>query len=329
MIMKLRKEFKIGLFAIVMLAALYWGINFLKGKNFFSNDQVFYAIFEQTGDLSDSSPVLIKGVRVGVVGGIRYDPRISDSIRITLRIEPKYCIPTDSRAVIFTNGIMGGKAIRIDMGSAKECLVSGDTISTIPRGRGDIGASDIDFFKDQLAELTINLGKTLDALSIILSNNSDDVHKTMRNLSSLTARLDDRVGSQSHSIKTTLRNVRDLTTTLKGNTENFNNIVRNIETLTDSLSGAQLPAMVANLNSTVTDLRGVVNKINSNDGTVGLMLNDRALYDSLVLAATEASVLIRDIKARPRDYIRISVFGGDKRSGDGKHDGGGGSGGKK
>jgi len=307
--MKISKEFKIGAFAVIMIAALYWGINYLKGKNFFSRDIVYYAIFEQTGDLSNSSPVLIKGVRVGIVSRIEYDPRISDSIRLELRIEQKYCIPHDSRAVIFTNGIMGGKAVRIDMGREKTCLNRGDTISTAPRSRGEVGVSDIDFFKDRLAELTVNLSKTLDALTIMLSDNTKDVQKTMRNLASLTSNLDALVASQSGNIEATLSNVRSLTASLRNLTPNLDKIVGNVESITDSLNRADLPQLVANLNATVSDLQAVTAKMNSGDGTLGLMLNDRALYDSLVRASADASLLIRDIKAHPHDYLRISVFG--------------------
>jgi len=311
--MKISKEFKIGIFALIMIAALYWGVNYLKGKNFFSRDNIYYALFEQTGDLSNSSPVLIKGVRVGIVSKIEYDPRVSDSIRIQLRVNQRYCVPRDSRAVIFTNGIMGGKAIRIDVGTEPQCMISGDTISTTPKNRGEVGASDIDFFKDRLAELTVNLSKTLDALTIILSDNTKDVHTTMRNLASLTSHLDALVDSQSGNIRATVNNVRGLSASMKGYTSNVERILGNVESITDSLSRTNLPQLVANLNSTVADLKAVSAKLNSGDGTLGLMINDRALYDSLLRVSRGASLLLDDFKANPRNYIRLSVFGGGKK----------------
>lgn len=296
----------------MMIVVLYFGINYLKGQNFFSRDRIYYAMFDQTGDLSNSSPVLIKGVRVGVVSDIRYDPRLSDSVRVTLRIKPRYGIPVDSRAVIYVSDILGGKAIRIDVGKEKRFLDDEGAISTASR-TGDAGSMDMDYFKNRLADLTANLNKTLDALNIILNDNTEDLRNTMSNLASLTANLNRLTASQSDNVSTILANVKALTTTLNGYTANFNHIVGNVESFTDSLNRARLPQVVANLNSTVGELQTMVNRMNSNDGTIGLLINDKTLYDSLVRAASGASLLLEDIKANPKNYVNFSLFGGRKK----------------
>lgn len=126
--MKLNKEFKIGFFGILMIALLYWGINFLKGTDLFSSDVKYYAVYDQVNGLESSASILIKGFKVGSISDISYDPARSQNVVVEFSISSKYPIPDDSKARIFSDGIMGGKAVELVLGKSANYLQEGDTL---------------------------------------------------------------------------------------------------------------------------------------------------------------------------------------------------------
>ena len=126
--MKLSREVKIGLYAIITLAALYWGINFLKGQDIFSSSHKYYATYDQVNGVQKSAGIVIKGFKVGVVSDISYDPQKSDRIIVEFSIKRKFQIPENSKARIYSDGLLGGKAIEIELGDSHIYLHDGDTL---------------------------------------------------------------------------------------------------------------------------------------------------------------------------------------------------------
>ena len=100
-----------------MLALLYWGVNFLKSKDLFTSTRDYYAVYDQVNGLQPSASIVIKGFKVGTVSTMSYDPEQSQNVVVAFAIKAKYPIPKDSKALIFSDGIMGGKAIEIVPGS--------------------------------------------------------------------------------------------------------------------------------------------------------------------------------------------------------------------
>ena len=124
----MRREVKIGIFAVLMIGALWAGIRFLKGFDIFSRNAVYYAAYDQVDGVQNASPILIRGVKVGAVTDISFDPSIGNEVVLQLTIQRKYRIPSNSEARIYSNSIMGAKAIEIALGDAGTYLQSGDTL---------------------------------------------------------------------------------------------------------------------------------------------------------------------------------------------------------
>lgn len=308
--MKLRKEIKVGIFAILVLGGLYWGVNFLKGKDLLTSDATYYAIYDEVPDLSTAAPIFMKGVRVGLVNKITFDPTKSDDIVVALNIKKRYAITKGSKAVLISNGLLAGKAIRIDLATDTEQeLMHGDTLASgMQRDIVDIATSEITFFKDMLSDLTENLNKTLTTLHDMMEANESNIRGTIGNLNHLSGNLNDMVVSQKRGISSIVSNVDQLTTTLKDNSSRFDNIVRNVDNMTDSLSRAGLPQMVAKMDDAAGQLNVLLESINQSQGTIGLLVNDRQLYDSLTRVTSDLSLLIEDVKAHPKRYLKFSVF---------------------
>ena len=106
----MRREVKIGIFAVLMIGALWAGIRFLKGFDIFSRNAVYYAAYDQVDGVQNASPILIRGVKVGAVTDISFDPSIGNEVVLQLTIQRKYRIPSNSEARIYSNSIMGAKA---------------------------------------------------------------------------------------------------------------------------------------------------------------------------------------------------------------------------
>lgn len=121
----MRREVKIGIFAVLMIGALWAGIRFLKGFDIFSRNAVYYAAYDQVDGVQNASPILIRGVKVGAVTDISFDPSIGNEVVLQLTIQRKYRIPSNSEARIYSNSIMGAKAIEIALGDAGTYLQSG------------------------------------------------------------------------------------------------------------------------------------------------------------------------------------------------------------
>lgn len=309
-IMKISKEAKIGLFATLVIGLLYWGINFLKGTDIFSRSRVYYASYEQVNGLQPASSVIIKGLKVGVIRSMSYDPSENENVIVELTIDSKYDIPKDSEAKVFSDGLMGGKALKIELGKSTEYLQSGDTLlSAADKDLFDLAGSEFESMKIMATELVETLKLTLTNVNVLLEGNNQSVTETMSNLASISGALNEVVSSEAGSMQEIIRNINHLTATLKDNSSRVDSIIGNVEVFTDSLSQTNLPEMVASLSSTLTELNSTLASVNGGEGTLGHLLKDDALYDSLTMATGNLASLLDDLKANPGRYVQFSVFG--------------------
>ena len=160
--MKLRKEAKVGIFGILMVLVLYWGINFLKGQDIFARNNTYYAALDQVNGIQTSSAIVIKGYKVGVISGMNYQQGADGKIVLELSVKSKYKIPTNSKALIFSEGIMGGKSVEIQLGSAPQYLQSGDTLySEVDKGFLEVAGSEFEYIKQMLHQLVGDISTTL------------------------------------------------------------------------------------------------------------------------------------------------------------------------
>ncbi len=312
--MKLKKEVKIGIFGLAMIALLIWGINFLKGTELFTSSQTYFATYDQVSGLQKSASVVIKGFKVGTITGMNYDIDGSGKIIVELSVKSKYKIPADSRARIFSDGLLGGKAIELVLGSSPECLRSGDSlISETDKDLLDVAGSEIEMVKQKLGDLVNNVNNTLGAVNQLLGEeNQANIGRTLENLANLTGNANRLVINETAMIHQLIANLNTLSRSLSDNSGRIDNILANAESFTDSLSRAEIPTLVANLNSAVTSLNTTLGKIADGEGTAGKLVGDETLYNNLVVVSENLSALLEDLKTNPKRYVHFSLFGGGK-----------------
>lgn len=314
--LNIKREAKIGFFITAMLFALYWGVNFLKGRDIFNRSNTYYAMYDQVNGIQPSSAIVIKGFKVGVISDMSYNPSISNNVILEFSIKSDYKVPVNSKARIYSDGLLGGKAIEIELGNSKEFLQNGDTLRTeMDKDFFEVAGSEFEQMKQMATVVVEELRMTLHNMNSILEQNSTSVNTTLTNVAAISGSLRQVVSMESDNMRSIISNINTLTETLEQNADRVDNIIGNIDGITDSLNTANIPQMINNLSSSLGQLNITLEKVNNGEGTVGKFIHDEALYDSLTMATSHLGHLLNDIQSNPKRYVHFSVFGKkDKKS---------------
>ena len=293
----MRKENKIGIYAVVILLAAWAGIRFLSGVDVFGRSCTYYAHYDQVEGLQDAAPVVVNGVKVGQVTDVKLNFE-KGGADVTLSISSDINIPVDSRAAMFSAGLMGGKSIAIKLGEKEEYLESGDEIETeVVLDMFATLANELGDIKVRVAALIDNLNQTVSGVDSLIDNNSRDLTATITNLNAIMAEL-----KQSNIIG----NIDGFCATLNQNGEKLDSIISNINSVTTDLNDKQV---IEKLNKAIAEVDTLLAKVNSGNGTVGNLVTDEKLYKELAQASANLSALLADLKENPKRYVNVTVFG--------------------
>lgn len=306
-----KRNVQIGVFAIVAIALLCTGLNYLKGKDLFSSGAKLTACYGSVDGLTDSSPVLFRGFKVGSVKDIDIDQFAIDpskAFTVTFNIEKNLQVPVDSRAEIVSTDLLGGKGIEIVLGSSAEFLSTGDTIATSIRSGLLENLAPV---KSQASELMVSATGVMRDIDTILDHQNKhnieqilvSLNRAMRNVETLTANLS-QLSNAGGSIAGTFNSTSQLMANLNDQTRNLDSIMANLNDATASLATADLGHVVAQLDTVLARVGGVL----GSQGSVGKLANDARLYDDAATAVENLNRLLVDIRLNPSRYISISAF---------------------
>ena len=293
----MKKEVKIGIYAVVILLCAWAGIRFLSGLDVFGRTRNYTAHYEQVNGLQDAAAVVINGVKVGQVTGVALDVE-NGGVDVTISVNKAYNIPTDSKAMMFSAGLMGGKSIEIKMGESKEYLKSGDAIETgVTLDMFDTLANELGDIKERVATLLDNLNQTIEGVDSLIDDNSKNLTKTVASLNAVMADL-----KKSNIIG----NIDGFCATLNQNGEKLEGIITDINSLTKALNEQQSGEKLA---QAINEVNALLAKVNSGSGSIGNLVSDEKLYKELAQASQNLSLLLADLKENPKRYINVTVFG--------------------
>jgi phospholipid/cholesterol/gamma-HCH transport system substrate-binding protein len=315
--LKISKELKVAFFFILAIAVLIWGFNFLKGKELFSSIRTFYAIYENVSGLEKSNPVYINGVKIGSVSKVYFDSRMNGDIVVEMMVKDEFPIPGNSVARIFSEDLMGSRAIEILLGDTQTLLSDGDTLVT------DVEVSLKDAVNQQILPLKIkaeDLISSIDTMVVAIQGvfnknireelltSIQSIRQTFQNLESATGEIDTLVTEQAGRIASILYNLDMITDNLDNNSGEITAIIQNLATISDTLAQSNIPRIIDNLDRTVNNLATITDKIDRGEGTLGMLVKDDKLYKDLEKAAFELNQLVEDIRLNPKRYVRLSIF---------------------
>lgn len=288
------KEVRIGIAGIIALCVLVYGINWLKGIRMFQPSSYFYAKFQNVNGLTKSSPVFADGVRVGIVREIYYDYTNPGNVIVEVELDTELRIPKGSTAEL-TAELMGGVRMNILLANnPREKYAVGDTIQgKLSSGMMESAAQLI----PQVQEMLPKLDSILTSLNTILGDKS--------------------IPATLHSVETTTANLAVVTTQMRGImskdipqiTGKLNTIGDNFIAISNNLKGIDYAATFQKVDATIANVKMITEKLNSKDNTIGLLLNDPALYNNLNTTTENASSLLKDLKEHPKRYVHFSLFG--------------------
>lgn len=303
----MKREVKIGIFAVAMIGVAWGGIRFLKGFDIFSRNVEYYAAYDQINGVQNASPIMMKGVKIGSVTGLSFDPARSDKVVLRFTIKRQFRIPSDSEAKIFSNGLMGAKAIEINYGSAHTYLEKGDTLrSSRDRDLMDMAGSELDFFKQKVSQLTSDLSRTLENLNALMESNSDNIAGTLGNLNSLTGDMAQILSAEKNNLKNAVQNLTEFSDMLGDNAGRVDSIIGSVNDFASQLRDEEF---ARKLSQSAEGLNDLIARIAQGEGTLGKFIDDPELYDALDRASDNLAALLADIKQYPGRYVHLSVFG--------------------
>lgn len=312
--MKLSNEVKVGIIVTAAIVALIWGINYLKGVDIFAHRTEVYAMYDDIDGLVKSNSVLLRGYRIGQVEKIEFLPDHSGRMIATFNIKSDIFIPKNSIAQIVNDGILGGKAVNIELGEGDTPVKDGDTlVAQLSSGiAGQIGP-----IKDKAESLIQSLDSVANALHLLLdektrnnlSKSIESLSKVLVNFESTSKTFDNMLSTQQGKLNMMISNAESITTNLKNNNEKISNIISNFSQMSDSLAKANLASTMLNANKVMAETASIMQKINKGEGSLGLLVNNDSLYNNLSSTAANLDKLMIDLKANPKRYVHFSVFG--------------------
>lgn len=309
--MKINKETKIGIFVTLVIAAFIWGLNFLKGRNLFTRENTFYAVYDNVGGLMESSKVIIHGYKVGKVDKIFFMSGHNDKIIVRLAIDKQFKIPKNSVAKIYSTDFMGTKAVDLILSDSKEYCNENDTL------RSDFEQALIDQINDEILPVKFkaeNLMMAIDTVledvhSVLNESTKKNISLTFRHVEGISASVDDLLSSQKGRLAAIFYNIESISDNLKENNKYLTAAIHNLSATSDSLAKSNLKVAINNANASLEQTREIMSKINKGQGTLGLLVNDETLYTNLKNSSQQLDALVKDIKEHPSRYLHFSVFG--------------------
>lgn len=321
--MKISNETKVGALTAVAITLLILGFNFLKGKTLFKTGNIIYAKYTDTKGIMVSNGVFINGFQVGAVYDIENADKNLSAIVVAIKLKDKYNIPANSIASIKENPL-GNASITIALGDAATYVKSGDTILTASNAGllGDV-MNKLGPVGDQIKATVGSLDSVLKNINTIFdpatkSNLQEviaNINKTTASLVVSSASIQAMLNQQTGAITASMNNVNSFTKNLADNNDKVTRMIGNVEKTTEKLSKANIDGTVAQLKTSIETLNTILGKMSSTDGSLGKLLNDKALYDNLTNTVRSANILMDDLRVHPKRYVNISVFGKKDKTG--------------
>ena len=293
--MKVSREVKIGIVGVIAFVMMFYTIKFLQGINPFSVSDTYYINFANAKALAKSSPVYADGYNIGIVSDISYDTQHpGKGVVVKISVEHGMRIPAGTVAIL-DEAMLGGCTLNLRMGNSPvERFAEGDTIPSEAANGLMAAAADL---VPKLEQTLARVDTLLEALNTLASDSN--LKAILANANSMSANLD----NSSRQLNKLL--AADVPAMVK----TFDQAGQNVAALADNFSHIDVNGTLARADSTLAGLQTVTERLNSTDNSVGLLLNDTALYGQLNRTVGGAAALVEDLKAHPKRYVHFSVFG--------------------
>ena len=291
------KEVKIALLAIVGIALLYFGLNFLKGVSMFSHTDTYYVSFKDISGLSTSSPIYVDGYKVGVVKKIDYDYSQNSHIMVEISVNDNLRIPKGSSAEIVSD-MLGNVKLDILMANNPREKVEPGSIIEGGHNSGAIGQ-----VKDMVPMLVAMLPK-LDSIMTNVNHLTADpaLAGTLSNVDEITAGLI----TTTKQLNVLLASVNKQLPSISSNADR---LLSSTDSVMQRVNDMNFEETLDKLNIVLGDAHNIMAQLNSDQSSIGLLMKDRELYNNLNATVKSADSLLVNLRQHPKRYVHFSIFG--------------------
>ena len=302
--MRLSKEIKAAFFVLSTILLFIFGFNYLKGSSILDKQKTIYAVYDEVDGLLVGANVMINGLSIGNVTELDFLPN-STKILVTLKVKDKLNFSSKSIASIYETGVLGGLAISIEPVFERESIVkTGDTLmSSVRPGLTELINRQIEPLSRQLQSTITSVDSIFTGASNVLNRQTQEEIKESINV--LTSAIN-AINNSSLIIEETLTSKN---TQINNTIDNIENISSNLSNVSDELNSFGLSSLLTNLEVSVDGISSIIDKLDSDDSTLGKLINEDEVYNNLNSSIESLNVLINDIKANPKKYVHFSVFG--------------------
>jgi phospholipid/cholesterol/gamma-HCH transport system substrate-binding protein len=302
--LRLSKEIKAAFFVLSTILLFIFGFNYLKGSSILDKQKTIYAVYDEVDGLLVGANVMINGLSIGNVTELDFMPN-STKILVTLKVKDKLSFSSKSTASIYETGVLGGLAISIEPLFERESIVkTGDTLmSSVRPGLTELINRQIEPLSRQLQSTITSVDSIFTGASNVLNRQTQEEIKESINL--LTSAIN-AINNSSLIIEETLTSKN---TQINNTIDNIENISSNLSNVSDELNSFGLSSLLTNLEVSVDGISSIIDKLDSDDSTLGKLINEDEVYNNLNSSIESLNVLINDIKANPKKYVHFSVFG--------------------
>lgn len=321
--MKISDETKVGILAAFGITVLIIGYSFLRGSNLFEKKIYYYAVYGKVDGLNKSDPVTLNGFPIGKVASLALLDDTSGKSLAKIHLTKDVKIPSNSSFQLYSSDLLGEKAIQLILGDSKQYALEGDTFA------GDVSATlqeevsmQILPVKEKAEDLLGSIDTVINTIKVIIQGGQiesslGNIEKATNEFEKVARHLDTLVVTQSGTLSRIFTNIEKITANLDSNSENLTRIFDNFAQVSDSLNQANIKQTVNNLNRSLEELQTLLNKINNGEGTIGMLVTEKKLYDNLNNTLQNLESLIADVEAHPAKYVHFSLFGGGKEKKEG------------
>lgn len=283
---------------VTALVLLYFGFNFLRGIDFFSTQNRYYAVYDNVDKLTQSNQIFLNGLAVGRVSDIRIIQGRVNKVLVELKIDSDVKL-NDQTVAMLTSDFLGTKSILLDLGKGQRVLQQNDTL----KAQLDKGMAEL---LEQAAPVASSLQSTLIKVNNILSNlekNTAQMDKMFAELAATPRLINGTLTITQQKIGELSDQAKSVSQNLNGALSDLRPTLNNFKTLSDSLKDLRLSGTLQRTEEAMVKLNETLGRFNSGDNTVSKLMTEDSLYVNLNRLVLTMDTLANHFNTHPKHFL--------------------------
>ncbi len=300
-----KKLIIIGITTVITIVLSIMGYSFLKGNNPLKKDRYFYVVYSDIEGLSETAPVFLSGKQIGQVKSVEFIRQDTSLVLVTILIEDNIKIPFGSTAKIVSTDVLGTKAIRLLPNYKSHTWAhTGDTLKpAVEKSLEQImieKLAPVEEAVNNLNSLLSSVNATLDPRTI------ENLRSSISHLRHSLSVMDTTISGQR--IQSSINDLQAISQNFHNQQDTINQILSRTNQIVTQVSETNLKHTIIQIDSMITAINNILQKIQYGNGTLGKMFTQEELYNKLDSISMKINILLDEILSNPKHYIKVSVF---------------------